>query len=280
MKPADEAALARLLAAHPLLQAEFDKRARSKFRTYFQDTGPLRRELYIPHTLFMAAGAIHRERAFIAANRIGKTETAAFEIGGCHLTGLYPAWWEGYRYPKANRWWAAGDTMQTTRDIIQVSLMGPHDGVPRQEWAGMIPAHLVHHTTRRTGGVANCLEYVYVKHHDASGKPDGISSLQFKSYDQGRRSFQGTEIDGAWIDEEPPDMVDEQTGDIYTEILLRTMTTGGLVIGTFTPLRGLTPFIQRYLEDAVCPDRCGGEMPAMQYFWPEGLPGEDEKGAA
>lgn len=275
MKPQDAAALARLLAAKDALQAEARKRATCLFRTTFPDDGPLRRELYVPHVEFMKAGAVHRERAFIAANRIGKTRAAGYEVS-CHMTGLYPPWWEGARITHPNRWWFAGDTMQTTRDIVQVELMGPHDGVPRGEWAGMIPPHLVHHTTRRTGGVANCLEYVYVKHFDASGKQDGISSGQFKSYDQGRRSFQGVDLDGgAWIDEEPPDTVEEQTGDIYTEILLRTMVGGGLVIGTFTPLRGLTPFIQRYLEDAVTPDRMGGEMPAMQYFWPEGQPGED-----
>lgn len=274
MNARDAAALGRLHAARDLLEAEAVRRATCLFATCFPDEGPLRRELYVPHVAFMKAGAVHRERSFIAANRIGKTRAAAYEISA-HLTGKYPPWWEGYRFDRPTRWWAAGDTMQTTRDIIQVEMMGPHEGVPRSEWKGMIPPHLVHHVTRRTGGVANCLEFVYVKHYDVGGKPDGLSSLQFKSYDQGRRSFQGTEIDGVWVDEEPPETVEEQTGDIYTECLLRTMTTGGLVIGTYTPLRGLTPFIQHYLEDAVTVDHTGAEGPAMQYYFPEGLGAED-----
>src|SRR5262245_8873710 len=40
----------------------------------YPDAGPLRRELYIPHQEFFAAGAEHRERLMLAANRIGKTE--------------------------------------------------------------------------------------------------------------------------------------------------------------------------------------------------------------
>ena len=36
-----------------------------------------------------------------------------------HLTGLYPDWWEGRRFDNPVRALAAGDTSQTTRDIIQ-----------------------------------------------------------------------------------------------------------------------------------------------------------------
>jgi hypothetical protein len=46
-------------------------------------------------------------------------------------------------------------------------------------------------------------------------------------------------------------------GDIYTECLPRTATTDGLIIATFTPLRGLTPFVDRYLETALRPDAAG-----------------------
>jgi phage terminase large subunit-like protein len=43
-------------------------------------------------------------------------------------------------------------------------------------------------------------------------------------------------------------------GDIYTECLLRTATSDGMIIATFTPLRGLTPFIDHYLETAEVAD--------------------------
>jgi phage terminase large subunit-like protein len=59
----------------------------------------------------------------------------------------------------------------------------------------------------------------------------GRSVITLKSYDQGRESFQGTEQDVIWLDEEPP-------MPVYAECLLRTMTTDGLVICTFTPMLG------------------------------------------
>lgn len=264
---------AQFLAALPVLEAEAARRAGGKFRTYFPDAGPFRRELYVPHGLFMAAGAFHAERLFLAANRIGKTDTAAYEIC-CHLTGLYPWWWTGKRFVGPTSWWAAGDTMETTRDVPQTALMGPHDDVPRATWhpgKAMIPPHLVHHTARKSGGIPNCLAQVWVKHVDAAGKPDGISDLAFKSYDQGRRSFQGPEKHGIWLDEEPPDAGENQQSDIYTECLMRTMTVGGIVIATFTPLRGLTQFVQWYLEQAVMPEpgNPGKLTNATQVFWPD-----------
>jgi len=62
-----------------------------------------------------------------------------------------------------------------------------------------------------------------------------------RSYDQGRRIFQGVELHAVWLDEEVPQ-------DVYEEALVRTMTTGGLVWMTFTPLQGLTPLVVDFLE--------------------------------
>jgi hypothetical protein len=41
---------------------------------------------------------LKRERLFIAGNQAGKTTAGAFEIA-YHLTGLYPDWWVGLRFP-------------------------------------------------------------------------------------------------------------------------------------------------------------------------------------
>ena len=49
------------------------KRKGNMMSAYFPDTGPYRRELYPKHWAFFAAGAIHRERLFLAGDRIGKT---------------------------------------------------------------------------------------------------------------------------------------------------------------------------------------------------------------
>ena len=90
---------------------EMPPEARSKFRAqlgeylsqrqlykYYPEQGPLRRELYAKQMEFFRAGATYRERCFMAANRVGKTEgTGGYETT-LHITGLYPHWWEGRRF--------------------------------------------------------------------------------------------------------------------------------------------------------------------------------------
>ena len=242
---------------------------------------PTCRMLYRKHLRFMAAGAEHEQRVFLAANRIGKTECAAFEVR-CHMTGIYPKWWQGRKFDRPVNAWAAGDTRQTTRDIIQNSLMGPHTGVPTSTWTGMLDPNRIASVVRASGGVANCLDTVYVesvhKHHGAPM----LSELGFKSYDQGRRVFQGTEKHLIWLDEEPPDGAEQQeaqaqgSSDIWTECLLRTMTTNGLLLATFTPLRGYTPFLKDYVEKAVMPgtEDEGEDVDAKSHFYPDILDGD------
>jgi phage terminase large subunit-like protein len=91
-------------------------------------------------------------------------------------------------------------------------------------------------------GIAEAAEIVTVKH--VSG---GNSQLIFKSFDQRREAFQGTEQDIIWLDEECPQ-------DIYQECLLRTMTNDGMIILTFTPLMGLTPLVADFLEGGSVED--------------------------
>ena len=103
----------------------------------FPDEGPLRRELYPKHLEFFKSGAIHRERLFMAANRAGKTVAGGFEMA-LHLTGKYPDWWVGRRFDKPIIAMCAGDTGQTTRDILQAKMLG---GLYQSdEWGtGIIP---------------------------------------------------------------------------------------------------------------------------------------------
>lgn len=270
----DPQVLERLLARHALIQRTLAEEQTYKVHQYFQDClpgcvatsrdpkdhvarapdqGPTCRVLYRKALQFLAAGQRYPERGFVAANRIGKTETAAFELR-CHLTGRYPPWWEGKRWTRPTDWRVAGDTMLTTRDILQRALLGPHEGVPVKAWHGMIEAKYVLEVTRKSGGITNCVDTVHVAH--VSG---GRSRLSFLSYDMGRRVFQGFECDGFWIDEEPPDPAEKSeaqasgSSDIYGECLLRTMTTDGVVVATFTPLRGWTPFMRAYFQTAMMP---------------------------
>jgi phage terminase large subunit-like protein len=252
-----------------ILNLELGRRAAERFRSYFplcrplcipdsldpRDHVGLCKALYVKHWQFMDGGAVYPERLFLAANRIGKTDAASYEMTA-HLTGLYPPGWKGKRFSAPIKAWAAGDTMLSTRDILQVAMLGPLATYDSMEWAGMIPRHTVHHVTRKSGGVPKCIHEVWVVHHDAAGNRDGVSMLEFKSFDQGARLFQGTALEAIWLDEEVPQ-------DIYTECLLRTMTTHGMLLVTFTPLQGLSPFVLDFLQTATMPDAAGTMRPAF-----------------
>lgn len=223
------------LAAEVAILREFERRkARRKLWSYFPDAGPLRRELYPRHLEFFRLGRDYATRCFMAANRVGKTESGGGFETVLHLTGRYPEWWEGRRFDRPIRAWVAGDTKETVRDIIQLKLIGPESA----PGTGLIPGDDVIRMVRRQNG-NGAMDFIEVRH--ASG---GVSRLGFKSYDQGREAFQGTEQDLIWLDEEANE-------GIRAECVLRLMTTNGLLIETFTPLRGLTPIVLKYLGEAA-----------------------------
>lgn len=214
-----------------LEEKERRKKSRKMF-SYYPDEGPLRRELYQKHLQFFRAGAVHQERAAIAGNRCGKTVLGCYEAAA-HLTGLYPDWWEGRRFNHPVDWWAASDTSETTRDILQLELLGPLERVG----TGMIPGDYISGDPTRRRGVPDAVDTVRIKH--VSG---GESTLGFKSYDQGREKFQGTAKHGINLDEEPD-------AKIYFECLTRLMTTNGLMICTFTPLLGMSNIVLRFMPE-------------------------------
>ncbi len=221
-----------------LLKLVSEKKRRfstNKISTYYPDKGPLRRELYPKHQEFFRLGATRDERLFLAANRVGKTEGAGGFEFVCHLTGDYPAWWKGRRFDQPVDCWAAGDTSQTVKEIIQEKLLGKLTSIG----SGLIPGDKIVKTSRKNG-VVDAIETIYVKH-----KSGGTSQVTLKSYDQKRHAFQGTKKHVVWLDEEPP-------LDIYTECLLRTTDTeggenNGIMMLTFTPLRGMSETVMSFL---------------------------------
>lgn len=202
------------------------------------------RSKYPKHMEFFAAGASHRERCFMAANRVGKSfGGGGFEVA-CHLTGLYPEWWDGRRFDGPVSVWAAGDTYETTRDILQLTLLGEitYRG-PRKvmDGRGVIPGDRLGDPVWRQG-VQNLVDHIPVRH--AKG---GWSVLGLKSYDQGRKAFQGTGRHVIWLDEEPP-------LDVYNECLIRTATLDGIALLTFTPLSGLSEVVLSFMPADQRPD--------------------------
>lgn len=215
-----------------LLEEKAKREARNKIRSFYPDSGPFRRELYTKHLEFFAASKEHNEVAFLAGNRVGKTIAGAYKMA-CHMTGIYPNWWPGLTFDAPVHCWCSGDTAKTTRDLMQKQLLGP-PGDSSAQGTGMLPGDLILRTSPKHG-LADAFESVHVRH--SSG---GVSTLHFKSYDQGREAFQGDACHVIWLDE-------ESEMAIYTECLLRTMTTGGIVYLTASPLRGLTELMLSFL---------------------------------
>jgi phage terminase large subunit-like protein len=188
---------------------------------------------------FVKLTAKCREALLMAGNQLGKSECGAF-MTACHLTGLYPDWWEGRRWDRPTKGWAAGETTVLCRDVQQKKLCG-EPGVLDAFGTGMIPKEMLIDKSMARGAT-DAYDTIQVRH--VSG---GMSVLRFKSYEQGRTKFQGETLDFCWEDEEPPQ-------DIHNEIMTRITATAGIVYTTFTPLKGRSAVVIRFMEEPS-PDR-------------------------
>lgn len=215
---------------------EKERRMRERKITtrYYQDTGPLRRELYRKHLEFFRLGKAYRERLCLAANRVGKTEGLGLYELVTHCTGWYPDWWDGRVFDKPVSTWACGDTGETVREILQEKLLGR----PGEWGTGLIPAESIIKVNRAGGNVPDSVESILIRHRPTGG----ASVILFKAYEQRRKAFQGTEQDVILLDEEP-------SLGIYIECLMRTMTNNGMMMLTFTPLLGMSEVVMQFLPD-------------------------------
>lgn len=210
---------------------------KTKIDYCFPDRGPRRRELYAKQLAFFKAGATHKQRLFMAANRVGKSFGMGCELV-YHLTGRYPSWWVGYKFLGANEWWVCGVSSKDVKVVLQDLLIGRVG----EFGEGLIPyACLDRDTMKEAQRMETPINSFRVKH--VSG---GWSTVEFKTYEQGRQSFQGT-ARSIWLDEECPE-------DIYAECFTRTLTDGNILVMTFTPLKGPTQLITKFLGDVSVAD--------------------------
>jgi phage terminase large subunit-like protein len=220
-----------MLKEQAVLLAELDRRRRTNLLAAYKP--------YSKQIAFHDAGASFRERLFMAGNQLGKTLAGAAEAA-MHLTGNYPDWWKGKRFHKPVIMLAGSESYELTRDGVQRLLIGPP--MSEEEWGtGYIPKASIVATTRRSG-VSGALDSCTVRH--VSG---GTSTLLFKAYEQGRGKWQANTVDYVWFDEEPPE-------DVYFEGITRTNATKGLIAVTFTPLKGMSSVVARYILEPS-PDR-------------------------
>lgn len=199
---------------------------------WFSEDGPYPIHSLLKHKTFFDSGAKYAERLFMAANRIGKSISGAYEMS-CHLTGIYPSWWNGRRFDHPIEAWAVGKDARAVRDTMQKELIGSLG----EYGTGMIPAHCLGKYWALQG-TPQAIDIIKIKH--VSG---GWSTLGFKNYQQDIGSFMGTARHAIWLDEECP-------LDIYNECNIRTATTKGIMLVTFTPLDGLTPMVVNFCKRA------------------------------
>lgn len=208
-----------------------ERQRRNNQRQYLKYFRNQDRDLYPRHLEFFDAGRDHKLRLFMAANRVGKTLAAAYELT-CHVTGEYPAWWTGYRYTGCSSWWVCGKDSRTILSILQNTLLGPVGNFG----TGMIPGECLDWDTLKEAKKADTgISIFRVRHRSGS-----YSTIEFKAYDAGRTSFEGTER-SIWLDEEPP-------LSVFTECLLRTATGNNRLMMTFTPLKGISETVLNFLE--------------------------------
>ncbi|WP_246810983.1 terminase large subunit domain-containing protein [Ensifer sp. ENS03] len=216
--------LSSLLRERVELAMEIGRRQNTNRLRYYQP--------YTKQTAFHEAGATFRERLFMAGNQLGKTLAGAAEAA-MHLTGDYPSWWAGRRFDRPITMIGGSESHELTRDGVQRLLVGPP--MSEEDWGtGYLPKAAISGWTRRSSA-SGALDSVTVRH--TSG---GTSTLLLKAYEQGRAKWQANTVDYVWFDEEPPE-------DVYFEGITRTNATGGSVAVTFTPLKGMSSVVSRYL---------------------------------
>lgn len=147
---------------------------------------------------FYGASALHRFRFLCAANRVGKSYSEAAEVAW-HLTGRYPEWWTGHKFKRPILCWAVGITGDSTRKVLQKELFGTPVGKDAEALGtGAIPRDCIDFNTLEKDG--NKIILCQIKHFNERGEHDGMSTLEFRSTQQGEHALMGATVDYIWLD--------------------------------------------------------------------------------
>ena len=169
---------------------------------------------------------LKRNRWVFGGNRSGKTECGAVEAVYM-ARGIHP-----YRQNRKDVFgWVVSLSREVQRDVAQSKVL---KYLPK-DWI----ADVVMSSGRKDDYENGVIDQIKIK--NVFG---GISTIGFKSCDQGREKFQGSSLDFVWFDEEPPE-------DVYRECKMRVLDKKGDIFGTMTPLKGLTfVYEEIYLNSA------------------------------
>ena len=145
---------------------------------------------------------LKRNRWVFGGNRSGKTECGAVEAIWMCL-GTHP-----YRPNRANvHGWVVSLSQQVQRDVAQRKILHYLDKSYIED--------IVMLSGKKSSPENGIIDQIIIKNKFGS-----LSTLGFKSCDQGREKFQGASLDFVWFDEEPPQ-------DIYEECLMRIIDREG-----------------------------------------------------
>ena len=156
-----------------------------------------------------------RVRFVFGGNRTGKTECGAVECVYM-ARGIHPF---RKNKPKTEGWVVSLST-RVQKDVAQKKILKFLD----PEWI----AGIVMQSGSSASPENGVIERILVK--NVSGE---ISTIGFKSVEEGRDKFQGASLDYVWFDEEPPE-------DVYVECVMRVLDKCGDIFCTMTPLSGHT----------------------------------------
>ncbi len=182
---------------------------------------------------FHEASLCAKERLFLGGNRTGKTNAVCMELA-FHLTGVYPEWWNGYRFSRPINAISASISLKDTRDILQKKLFaGDIDG-------SMPPLlHESYIVEKTHTNVAGAWDTVWIKH--VSG---GKSELKFKAFQQGESSWQGVKADFIHMDELP-------NFKVYQEALVRISEFDNektFLVASMWPEKGKDELIAHFMD--------------------------------
>lgn len=224
------------------------RRHQKRMLTEFEYRRKYRRfDFYQPNEKQLAFHSLPADRTecmLRAGNQTGKTHAIAAQLTMDALR-LYPDWYAGRRFdvpPAIERpfdflAWAACDTSATTRAGVQTKLLGDimQDG---GLGTGLIPLdHIQPKGVAMARGIADFVDSVVLNREGG-----GTAVIRFKTYEMGRKAYQGEPVDEMWFDEDPGD------DEIWGEALARLTTTGGRILHSATPMMGLTPVRKRFKQ--------------------------------
>ena len=186
---------------------------------------------------FHAAGATFRERLLMAANQVGKTWAGGSEAA-MHVTGRYPADWKGKRFDRPT---SDGRAARRTRLCA----------TPCSACWSVVPVPRAPARSQRTRllswsparGIADALDMIRVKHVSGGTSQSSASRATHRAGRNSRArpwiSFGSTK---------------NRRRTFTPKGLTRTNVGSGPVWMTFTPLKGVSEVVRRFLLEKS-PDR-------------------------